>query len=181
MRNLLDENPNFVVDNCLITRVHHFVTLKTADSFLNAPDNIIQSAVELVTSHVDTTVAATVRESLNFKIGSCIIPLFALVSGGSGRSLFTFKCVFESCPAFVDIRTLDFAGQIKWLVMGISHSHDFSHFPLRVPRNTIPDGVKTDVELMVTENHPCALIRMRHNLLCNNDIPKMSFERHTRG
>ena len=113
LRNMLDGFPNFEIDNGVVTHIRHFATLETADSFLNAPDDIIQSAIALVSRRIDTTVAATVRESLNFKIGSCVIPVFALVSGGTGRSLFTFKCVFESCPAFLDIRTLDFCEQIK--------------------------------------------------------------------
>ena len=113
LRNMLDGFPNFEIDNGVVTHIRHFATLENADSFLNAPDDIIQSAIALVSRRIDTTVAATVRESLNFKIGSCVIPVFALVSGGTGRSLFTFKCVFESCPAFLDIRTLDFCEQIQ--------------------------------------------------------------------
>ena len=154
-RNMLDGFPNFEIDSGVVTHIRHCVTLETAESFPNAPDDI-HSAVVLVSRRIDTAVVATVTESLNFKIGSCVIPVFALVSGGRGRSLFTFKCLFESCPAFLDIRTLDLGEQIKGMAMGISHSHDFSVFPSHVPRNIIPDSVKAEVELMVTENHLCS-------------------------
>mgnify|MGYP004550376427 CR=1 FL=1 len=39
-----------------------------------------------------------------------------------------------------------------------------------MPRNTIPDSVKAELERMVAEKHPCSAIRMRNNLLCNNDV-----------
>ena len=54
--------------------------------------------------------------------------------------------------------------------LGVSHSHAFYVVPSRVPRNIIPDCVKAEVERMVTENHQCSQIRMRHNLLCNNNV-----------
>ena len=54
--------------------------------------------------------------------------------------------------------------------MGVSHSHCFTVFPSRMPRNTIPDSVKAELERMVAEKHPCSAIRMRTNLLCNNDV-----------
>ena len=135
-----------------------------------ALESIIQLAIDLLSRLIDTTVAAAVRRSLNFKICTCVITVFALVSCGTGRSNFTIKCVFENCPAFLDNRTLDCGDGIKWQMVGISHSHDFVVFPSRVPRNIIPDSVRDEVERMMTEKHPRSQIRVQHNLLCNNDV-----------
>ena len=54
--------------------------------------------------------------------------------------------------------------------MGMSHSHSFTVFPSRVPRNVIPDGVKEELQRMVIERQPCAAIKMKNEVLCNNDI-----------
>ena len=42
----------------------------------------------------------TVRETLAFAVGANTIPRFALESGGRGRTLHAFRCVFSDCLAF---------------------------------------------------------------------------------
>ena len=49
--------------------------------------------------------------------------------------------------------------------MGVSHSHGFAAFQSRMPLNTIPDSVKTELELMVAEKYPFSSILMRNDLL----------------
>ena len=95
------------------------------------------------------------------KIGSNTVPVFAMVDGGRGRTLYTFRCVYTGCGAFMDIRVLPHADVIKWVVMGVSHNHHFEMFPRRLPRNTLGADVRAAVHAMVLQNRPCAEIR-RH-------------------
>ena len=37
-------------------------------------------------------------------IGANVLPLFRLVSGGRGRTLFVFRCVYDGCSAFLEAR-----------------------------------------------------------------------------
>ena len=151
LRDDLDAAPDFAVDGSHVVFFGRVVTVETSDSFSNAPHDTVLSLSQLVSRPVDGTVSAAVRQCVKFKIGSNVVPVFSLVSGGSGRTLFTFKCVFESCGAFLDIRTSASGDRVKWAVMGVSHSHDFAAFPSRMPRNTIPDSVKAGLERMVAE------------------------------
>ena len=138
LRDDLDAAPDFAVEGSHVVFFGHVVTVETSDSFSNAPHDIVLSLGELVLRPIDGTVAATVKQCVNFKIGSNVVPVFSLVSGVSGRTLFTFKCVFESCGAFLDIRTSASGERVKWAVMGVSHSHGFAAFPSRMPRNKSP-------------------------------------------
>ena len=81
-------------------------------------------------------ISTLVHNTVVVTIGCNNVPLFAIVSGSRGHTLFSFKCVYTGCTAFMDVRVLRHADVIKWIVMGISHNHGFSTFPRRVPRNT---------------------------------------------
>ena len=87
LRNQLDVSPDLAVDRSALTHIHHLVALESTHSFLNAPDNINQSAIVLISRRIDTTVAATARKSLNFKIDWCVIPvLYLSLAGLASRS-----------------------------------------------------------------------------------------------
>ena len=138
LRDDLDAAPDFAVEGSHVVFFGHVVTVETNDSFSNSPHDIVLSLSELVSRPIDSTVAATVKQCVNFKICSNVVPVFSLVSGGTGRTLFTFKCVFQSCRAFLDIRTSASGERVKWAVMGVSHSHGFAAFPSRMPATQSP-------------------------------------------
>ena len=119
---------------------------------------------------ITTCASGLVTAHVIVKIGSNTIPLFALVDGGRGRSLHTFRCVYTGCAAFMDIRVLPHADVIKWVVMGVSHNHHFGSFPRRLPRNTLGADVRAAVHAMVLRNRPCAEIRRQHGILCNKNV-----------
>ena len=54
--------------------------------------------------------------------------------------------------------------------MGVSHTHDFSTFPPRLPRNTFRGETRAAIRRMVLQNHTSAEIRMTNNVLCNKDV-----------
>ena len=76
----------------------------------------------------------------------------------------------ETFPAFPDINTLVFVHQLNWVEIAISQWHDFCVVGLCLPRTMITDGLNAEDVLTAMTNHPCSQIRMRHNLLCNNDV-----------
>ena len=84
--------------------------------------------------------------------------------------MFSFKCVYSGCMEFLDVRTIPNADIIKWVLMGVSHNHGFSTFPARMPRNTFTDQTKEAIHKMGLENRPCGEIRMKNDVLCNNDV-----------
>ena len=103
----------------------------------------------------------TVRESIRFSVGCNTIPLFANVSGGSWRTIFEFRCVFEGCSAFFDVRTFSGVDSVKWAVMGVSHCHSFEVFPCQMPRNTFPDDVLQRFQAMAADKVNAAEIKLK--------------------
>ena len=51
--------------------------------------------------------------------------------------------------------------------MNISHSHDFEHFPERLPRRTFPDDVVREMNEMVMNGSRCAETKMKMGVLCS--------------
>ena len=60
--------------------------------------------------------------------------------------------------------------KIKWVLMGVSHSHDFSFFPPRVPNRPLPDDVAASIREMASRNIPCAVIKMQLDVRCPDDV-----------
>ena len=125
IRRSLDDESDFVVCDSEVTFRQTFETVEFAETFSRAPPEIIEAARKVLTSERIDSLPKTVRETVHFSVGCNQIPLFASVSGGRGRSLFEFRCVFEGCSAFLDIRMFSGVAKAKWVVMGISHSHSF--------------------------------------------------------
>ena len=104
------------------------------------------------------------------RIRSNAIPLVAQTRGNRSRTLHSFHCVSADRLAFVDVRMSDGNARVKWIVTCISHSHGFSSFPTRMPRDTLDKDVKQSIRQMTAERRPTASIKIAHNVLCNNDV-----------
>ena len=116
------------------------------------------------------TVPKTVRDVVVFKIGCNVIPLFANASGGRGRSLYSLLCVYADCLAFIDIRMFRGNVNVKWLAMGVSHTHGFATFPTRMPRDTADKVVNDRFIEMALARRPCVAIKMENDVFCNKDV-----------
>ena len=168
-RYLLDAAPDFVIDGGAIAFGKAFEVLEAPDTYARAPDDVIESARSLLEMDVVDTVAKMVHDTVTVRIGCCAVPVFALEDGGRGRTLFTFKCVYDNCPAFLDVRVFSAADRVKWVLMGVSHSHDFTFFPQRTPRGIFPDDVVVSIRDMAQKNIPCAAVKMQLGVLCSDD------------
>ena len=125
-------------------------------SFFVAPNGLIESCRRLLSLQLDDTVARIVHDNVTVQIGCNVVPVFALVNGGRDRTLFTFRCVYEDCSAFLDIRKFAGADKLKWVIVGISHCHDFSTFPSRMPRNTVTATTISEFNVMVSQGQRAA-------------------------
>ena len=169
-RRRLDNIPDFSTVNSKIEFRQTFETLEDSETFTKAPNEIVQAARNILTSERLDSIAQTVRDAVFYQIGCNKIPLFALVSGGRGRTLFEFRCVFEGCTAFLDVRLFSGVDIIKWILMGVSHSHTFSVFPPRMPRSTIPDDVAERIKEMTMKKTRTPEIKMAVGALCNRNV-----------
>ena len=146
----LDATPDFVSANGVVFK-QHFVTVRFDESYNDASDETVASVRRLLELPVYDTLASMMRTHVTFNVGSNRVPLFGLRSGGNDRTLFSFGCVFKHCPAFADVRLFRGVERIKWIVLGITHTHDFAVFPARVPRSTVPDELKVELQRMVLD------------------------------
>ena len=165
----LDSEPDAVVSDGEVRFRHMFETVEDSETFYRAPADLVESGRRLLTIDAADGVAAAVHNTVVAQIGCNCIPVFAMVNGGRGRSLFTFKCVYPTSPAFLDVRVLPRVDIVKWVLMGVSHSHDFSFHP-RLHRNTFSTETLAEIRNMVLQNHSSAEIRMTNGVLCNKDV-----------
>ena len=112
-RNLLDAEPDFVIDGSSITFNKAFDVWRPPDTYARAPDDVVKSARSILEMDVVDTIPKIVHDAVTVGIGCCAVPLFALENGGRGRTLFTFKCVYENCPAFLDVRVFAAADKVR--------------------------------------------------------------------
>ena len=166
----LDGLPDFSTNKFGIEFRQSFVTLKANETFFLAPEHLVESCRRLLTLELDVTVARLVHDNVTVRIGCNVVAPFALVSGGRDRSLFTFRCVYDACPAFLDVRKFAGADKLKWVIVGVSHCHDFSVFPSRMPRNTFDPSVLEQFNVMVSSGRSCYDIEIEHNVLCNKHV-----------
>ena len=125
----LDSTSDFSVTESEITFQQSFVSIESEESFFVAPSCLTESCRRLLSLQLDDTVARVVHDNVTVQIGCNVVPVFALVNGGRDRTLFTFRCVYEDCSAFLDIRKFAGVDKLKWVIVGISHCHDFLRFP----------------------------------------------------
>ena len=166
----LDAESDFTTHNNQICFHQSFETVSARETFCTTPEDVIESCRALLDVNLNDTVAKVVREHVHITIGCNTFPLFSLVSGGNGRTLFSFRCVYANCSSFMDIRTFALADKVKWIILCLSHSHGFDTFPARLPRNTIQADVLETVERMVAERRPCSSIKLTCNALCSNSV-----------
>ena len=100
----LDDLPDFVVEDSNIGFRQTFETVEAPETYCMTPPEIVQAARGIMTAERNDSITRVFRDSLFFRVGCNVVPLFALVSGGRGRTLFEFHCVFDGCSAFLDVR-----------------------------------------------------------------------------
>ena len=166
----LDSESDFVVIGGSVCFRQSFQAVEADETFCNAPESIVDAGKRLLELDIGNGISSLVHDTVVVRIGCNNVPLFAMVGGGRGHTLFSFKCVYMGCTAFMDIRVLRHADVIKWIVMGVSHNHDFSTFPNRVPRNTFDAETKAMINNMVVQNKPSAEIRLTTGALCNKHV-----------
>ena len=159
-RRILDEEPDFIVVDSKVAFRQTFETVELVETYVRAPPEIVDATRKILTAERFDSVARTVRDSVFYSVGCNRVPLFANVRGGRGRTLYEFQCVFEGCPAFLDVRMFSGVDMVKWVVTGVSHSHSFSVFPPRMPRNTFPDDVLEKIRRMGAEKVNVAEIKL---------------------
>ena len=169
-RRRLDDTPDFVIDNSSVEFRQTFEILEDLETYTKAPPKIGEAARRVLTLERLDSIAQTIRDTVFFIVGCNKIPLFALVSGGRGRTLFQFRCIFEGCSAFLDVRLFAGADVVKWILMGVSHSHSFNVFPSRMPRKTFSEDVMEEIREMAMKKTPTEEIKMRVGAVCNGDV-----------
>ena len=152
LRRKIDDLTDFVVEDSKIRFRQTFETVEAPETYCRTPEEIVQAARSLMTAERNDSIATVVRDTVFFRVGCNNVPVFALVGGGRGRTLFEFRCVFDGCSSFLDIRFFPGADVIKWVIMGVSHSHTFSVFPSRMPRGTFPPDVAETIREMAANN-----------------------------
>ena len=102
-RDRLDRDQDYVVVGGKISFRQTFETVEAEETFCRAPDDIINAGRRLLTLDVSSGISALVHNTVVVNIGCNNIPLFAMVCGGRGRALFSFRRVYSGCSAFIDI------------------------------------------------------------------------------
>ena len=133
LRNELDAAPDFDVSFGGVVFRQHFVTVRFDESYNDVSDETVASVRRLLDIPVYDSLASMMPTHVTFNVGSNRIPPFALLSRGNDRTLFSFGCVFKHCPAFADVRLFRGVERIKWIVLGITHTHDFAAFHTEFP------------------------------------------------
>ena len=142
----LDGESDFVIANGKVCFRQTFEVIEACETFCRAPDNIVDAGRRLLDLDIGNGISTLVHDTIVVRIGCNNIPLFSIVSGGRGHTMFSFKCVYAGCTAFMDVRVLRDVDTIKLIIMGVSHNRGFSRFPPRVPRNTFGDETSFDLD-----------------------------------
>ena len=166
----LDLLPDFTVVGKTVSLRREFRTLTANETFCAVPDVVVERAKTLLTCPLIDTVARTVHDRVFFELGCSRVLLFALLVGGRNRTMFSFRCVFDRCSAFLDVRLFSGVYTVKWVLMSLSHSHGFATFPRRMPRATFSSATLARFAEAVEQNKTCAEIIMENNVLCNKHV-----------
>ena len=119
----LDALSDVVVNVSSVSFRREIRTLRAHETFCETPRDVMERTASLLEADIIDGVARTVHDTVTVAIGCNRVPLFALVEGGRARTLFTFRCVYDGCPAFMDIRTFVGQWRVKWIIVCISHLH----------------------------------------------------------
>ena len=90
-RDRLDRDPDYIVVGGNISFRQTFEPVEALETFTHAPDDVIEAGRRLLSLDISNGLSTLVHDTITVKIGCNNIPLFAMVIGGRGRSLFSFK------------------------------------------------------------------------------------------
>ena len=76
----------------------HLITIEMDAAFINIPESLIQNVTQLLSEQLDETMATPVRRTVTFKIGACVVPVFSLMSGGTGELSPSSKMSLKTVP-----------------------------------------------------------------------------------
>ena len=170
MRSELDALSDFVTDGKTVDFRREFRTIKSSETYCMVPNQLLERAKMLLTDTLVDSVAKSVHDKIVFPLGCSSVPLFALVRGGRDRTLFKFRCVFDLCSGFLEVRLFSGVYSIKWMMIGLSHSHDFTSFPRRTPHGTFTDATLQQFREMVQRNQPCSEMIMKNDVFCSKHV-----------
>ena len=122
LKAVLDATSDFVIAGSRLTFAQHFETVCAKEPFCVMPDNLVESCRRLLDADVCDTIATLVRQHVFVTIGCNTFTLFALESGGVGRTLFRFRCVYANGSSFLDVRLFASADKIKWAIVCLAQS-----------------------------------------------------------
>ena len=103
----LDSESDFVVVGGKVCFRQSFKAVEADETFCLAPESIVNAGKSLLELDIGNGVSSLVHNTIVVVIGCNNVPLFAMVSGGRGHTLFSFKCVYTGCTAFMDILSCD--------------------------------------------------------------------------
>ena len=109
----LDGQSDFLVADGVVGFRQSFEAVEAHETFCRAPQSIVDAGGRLLELDVANGGSSLVHNTVIVKIGCNNVPLFAIVSGSRGHTLFSFKCVYEGRTAFMDVRVLRNADDIK--------------------------------------------------------------------
>ena len=99
------------------------------------------------------------------------VPPFALVSGGRDRTIFPSDA-FTTIVLLSRISENCQSRKLKWVIVGVAHSHDFSSFRSSSPPNTFHASTIEQFSSLGSQNVTCGEIKMRFNVLCNKGVSR---------
>lgn len=168
-RDELDRLSDIVIEGNELRLRRELMVIEAQEVYVQMPQRIVDCLRGLFTKEIVGSVAQMVHDNVIIEIGCSRVPLFSLVSGGCGRTLFTFRCVYQCCPAFLEIRLFSGVYSIKWIMTSNSHCHGFDVFPERMPRSTFSQETLCRFQRMINENQPCAEIKIQNEVLCTKN------------
>ena len=167
---MLDGLSDCVTDGKTVDFRKEFGVIESDETYCMVPNKVVERAKMLLTETLVDSVAQSVHDRIFIELGCNHVPLFALVTGDRDRTLFKFRCVFDLSSGFLEVRLFSGVYSIKWMMMGLSHSHDFSSFPRRTPRGTFTDETLQRFKEMVQQNKSCWEIVMKNDVFCNKHV-----------
>ena len=86
----LDGEPDVVVSDGKVGFRHMFETVDDSETFCYSPEDVVCAGRRLLTVDAADGLSASVHDTVVVRVGCNCIPIFAVVSGGRGRGLFSF-------------------------------------------------------------------------------------------
>ena len=100
LKAVLDATSDFAIAGSRVTFAQHFETVCAKEPFCVMPDSLVESCRRLLDADICSTIPTIVHRHVFVTIGCNTFPLFALESGGVGRTLFRFPDTTTSSRRF---------------------------------------------------------------------------------